>query len=278
MKRILAVMMALAFVLGLGGIASAHIGTTIYVQNVDPAAITIDGLNDDWLAAGYDETFTLDDMEDVLGGEMQPLDDFNCVGYCGWSLAPDNMLYCFIAVTDDIHNADCETDGNRYKDDDVEFGMDADNSGGSFREGVHGVQAQQLGFLPDPGAGIQMAYHWGDEALQWIVQEPYCYVAFNIDDLPNYNFEIKLALWDRADVAGAEASDRWNLAAGDNIGWMIQIDDVDETPDSRDSQPGLEGSEGGGSWANADFFNDAVLLPGTAVEPSTWGGIKALFE
>ncbi|RKY66880.1 MAG: hypothetical protein DRQ02_08150 [Candidatus Latescibacterota bacterium] len=280
MKKTLALSVAFAFVVGVFGIASAHIGTTIYVQNVDPAKITIDGLNDDWLAAGYEVTFTQDDMEDVLGGEMQPLDDFACVGYCGWSLPPDNMLYWYIAVTDDIHNADTPDDGGRYKDDNVEMGIDADHSGGNYREGIHGEQAQQLGFLPTPGAGIAQNYHWGDAALQWIVQEPYCYVAFNIDDLPNYACEGKMAIWDRADVGGPEASDRHVLTAGETIGWMIQIDDVDETPDTRDCQPGLEGSEGGRSWTDASQFNDAVLLPPSedAVEPSTWGGIKALFE
>lgn len=48
------------------------------------------------------------------------------------------MLYCFIAVTDDIHNGDCEADGHRYKDDDIQLGLDADNCGGNYREGVHG--------------------------------------------------------------------------------------------------------------------------------------------
>ena len=279
MKKIVAVLFAFVFVVGFSGLASAHVGTTIYVQQVvDPAKINIDGLNHDWLAAGYEYTFTQDDMEDVLGGEMQPPDDFACVAYCGWSARPDNMLYWYIAVTDDIHNADAPHDGARYKDDCIAMAIDADHSGGNYRKGIHGEQAQEIGFLPDPSPALVQNYHWGDEVLQWIVQEPHCCVAFYIDDLPNYNFEGKMAIWDRADVAGPEASERHILTAGEIIGWVICIDDVDKTPDTRDCQPGLQGSEGARSWTDASQFNDAVLLGIDVVQPSTWGGVKALFE
>ncbi|MCK4417212.1 MAG: hypothetical protein KAV99_03515 [Candidatus Latescibacteria bacterium] len=60
MRKLLTSLGAVVLVVSFAGVSLSHIGTTIYVQQVDPAKITIDGLNDDWLAAGYEETFTLD--------------------------------------------------------------------------------------------------------------------------------------------------------------------------------------------------------------------------
>lgn len=283
MKKIVILLGSFVLVVALSGISSAQApGTTIYVQCITAdRPITIDGDLSDWVDQGYEVTYTQADMSDVLGGEMQPLDDWSCVGYCGWS-PDDNMLYAAISVTDDMNNADCGADVTRYEDDGLEMAIDADNSGGMYKgAGIHGVQGQQICFHPNPPAGIATAFVYGEAGINWIVDPLYCKVASNLDDLPNWKMEVKLAIWDRVDpTGGADASDRHILKADETIGWAIAVDDVDADPAIRDCQPGLPGPEGAKFFKNADHINDAVLLPcpAEAVGSCSWGKIKALFK
>jgi len=277
MKKVMILLAAVGVLAGLSSVCWAHvpegkIWKAVYIPN--NRIPTIDGDLSDWLWVDPSFIITADDMEDVLGSDTRPdSTDWYVRLYVGWNDST-NMVYWAADVTDDIHEADTPDDRHRYLDDSVELDIDADHSGGNYRNTEPGgQQAQQLGFHPDPPLGIRMAYHWAypgteaeQEQMQWIFQSPYCEVASNLDSLPNYIMEGKLAIWDRVDPAGPGASDRHTLTTGEIMGFTMCFNDVD-TPGQdehvRDHQLGLQGPEGYNCWFDADGFSDLHLSTGS---------------
>ena len=159
MKRV-AVLVGMVVLVALCGASWAHvpegkIWQAVYIPN--DRIPTIDGDLSDWSWVEPSFIITADEMEDVLGSGTRPdSTDWYVRLYVGWNDLT-NMLYWATDVTDDIHDADTEDDGNRYKDDHICMGIDADHSGGDYRNSEPGgQQAQQLGFHPDPPP----AYEW----------------------------------------------------------------------------------------------------------------------
>ena len=281
MKKWLLLGAVLAFAVGMTGVAWGHVGMDWFAVEVTPGQITIDADLSDWAWVDDAYIITSDDLPDVLGGEMPPKDDWDCALYSGWSRPPDNMLYFGVHIVDDMWNNDTPDPGNSYKDDCVEMIVDADHSGGNFREGdVHGITAQQYAFHIPGAGGTPVIYQWAQDEQQWSTLEPWWYWAYDDSDLPNATYEWKMALWDRHDPAGADASQRHMNAPDQMIGFQIQFDDVDAEPDTRDHQPGTGGTESGSSWTDATVISGLILVPGegTAVEASSWGTVKATFR
>ena len=282
--RNLWVLLVGACVIGLVGNVFAYEGfPTFYLNEITEATpITIDAELSDWTWVDPTTIITSDDLQDILGGDLPPKDDWDCVVYGGWS-SIDNMLYLGVKITDDEWNNDTPDEGNSYKDDCVELIIDADNQGGNYREiDPDGQSAQQLAFhIPGP-AGTATIYHWAPEEMQWICSEPWFVHAYDDANVPDeVIYEWKMAIWDRVDPAGPDASDRHICTADETIGFQLQFDDVDAEPDTRDHQPGTGTSESGASWTDASVISNFVLLPvggEVAVDASSWGSIKALMK
>ena len=288
------------------GMAYAGTGPDILVPYIDASRVTIDGAGTEW----EDPTFYPQDMmlsstdtpeyfRIVTGSELSGPEDWSGVLYLGWGT--DNFLYGYSRVTDDILLIGVPRNGDAWKEDGIEIMTDADNSGGNYRSGydLHAETAQQLhirlGELPlEPGYDEDntRCAIWAREGAKWVSAPEYFYaevVTPTETENVTYAYEWKVALWDEVGTS-AEESVRHDLRAsydaGEAIGFGVAWDDADTELGTRDTQIGTMGPEGNAFWTNADHFNDAYLVDnplyevGTmvAVEPSSWGALKASFK
>nr|HID57598.1 hypothetical protein [Desulfobacterales bacterium] len=289
MKKVMGVLIGIIFLLG--GISFAHVGRTYYIPQVPPGhQIVIDAEDDDW--AWMDPAYVIDRkyLTDDITGEMPPVDDWDGFIMLAWTPPPDNMIYYFSRVKDDVF----QIGGKAYPQDDyLEFGLDANNDGGNFRKGVvNGGPAYQAAHHPGPtvafegyggpGKGWMVNTHPVEQ--RWVLQEPWWVCAAKYPDEPGTRdvvlvYEGKFALWDRVDYAGPDASERHINAAGQTIGMAIRWGDSDEKG-VRDNEISIGPKDTWQNWTDADYFNDLILLPyeAPAVEPSSWGAIKASFR
>jgi len=289
------VVAACALVVGLTSMAFAFTGETLYVPEVDPTAIVLDGLDTEWSNPDfYDPAYILtrDDLRNVTGGDLPPIDDWDGVLWTGWSAPPDNMMYGFYRMSDDILNDESATNGPAWRDDTLELFTDADAGGGDYNAvPPRGTIAQQWCIRitmdplpPGPGGNNENTqwFMWADMDRAWASGPPWMEAAL-IHPTTRENYtatvEWKLALWD---VLGddPETSVRHINELGDIIGFAYQMDDSDAEIDTRDDQPGTPGA--GDAWHIADSFNETIFVEGkvpfVAVEPVSWGAIKATFK
>jgi hypothetical protein len=302
MRTLITVCAICTLVLGLNGMIGAHVGPTFFLQQVNPSAITIDGKGDDpgWNAPWWDDanTITTDMLGgDVTGGEFPTKDDWDAFLKVGWSAPPDNMLYFYSRVKDDILNDEAPDNGASWRDDQLEIIVDSNHDGGDYSRSpdTDGRIAQQYairakaGLPPGPGSGDEggmnnLYFIYAPLAVAWQSGPPWFEAAI---DPPigrtnvTYAFEGKLAMWDLASDK-PETSQRHINAEGQTIGLVFQWDDSDAEADVRDDQPGTQGPDGNESWTNASHLSDFVLIGGpipiTAVEVTSWGAIKATFQ
>jgi hypothetical protein len=304
MRNILVILTVCALVGGLVGMSYGQVGPDVYIPYVDPGRVTLDGLPTEWEDPTFypqDFMMTRDDLGgNCTGGDMPPVDDWDGICYLGWSTPPDNMVYCYSRVTDDLLNDEAPRNGDSWRDDALEVMFDADNSGGNYREGyaLACENAQQFSIrmteapLP-PGPGDDnMNTTWfifASADAAWMTQPEYFQAVLDYPEGREnitYAYEWKMALWDQGG-ASAEEAQRHTNQVGDVIGISLQWDDSDAELDERDDQPGTQGPEGNEAWTNADHFNDAYLVESplydvgpvsTAVEPTAWGAVKASFR
>lgn len=290
------------------GATYAGTGPDILIPYIDPSRVTIDGLGTEWEdPTFYPQEMMLSSTDNpeyfgiVTGSPPSGPEDWSGVLYLGWSAPPDNMIYGYSRVTDDILLIGVPRNGDAWKEDDIEIMTDPDNSGGNFREGyaLHAETAQQfgirLGELPlEPGADedYTRCHIWANPAAKWVSGPEYFYaevVTPTATENVTYAFEWKIALWDQVGTSPEESVRHDNMASyesGEPIGFGVAWDDADTELGTRDTQIGTMGPEGNQFWTNADHFNDAYLVDnplyevGTvvAVEPSSWGAVKASFK
>ncbi|RKY66337.1 MAG: hypothetical protein DRQ08_03225 [Candidatus Latescibacterota bacterium] len=301
MKAAWLALVACAFV---AGTVYAGTGPDILIPYIDASRVTIDGAGTEWEdPTFYPQEMMLSSTDNpeyfgiVTGSELSGPEDWSAVLYLGWGT--DNFLYGYSRVTDDILLIGVPRNGDAWKEDDIEIMTDADNSGGDYRTGIHAENAQQfgirLGELPlEPGADedATRCHIWAKEEAKWMSGPDYFYaevVTPTETENVTYAFEWKLALWDEG-AASPEDAVRHNLLAsyeaGEPIGFGVAWDDADTELGTRDTQIGTMGPEGNAFWKNADHCNDAYLVDnplyevGTtvAVEPSSWGALKASFK
>lgn len=297
MKSTFVILAMCALVGGLVGAVYAGTGPDLLIPQINPANITLDGLGTDWEnPAIYPQEYMLtrDDLGgDATGGEMPPVDDWDGILYLGWSAPPDNMLYGYSRVNDDILNDECATNGGSWQDDGIEFVIDGDNSGGDYRTGyaTHAETAMQLGIrmtqvpLPHGPGGNEtntQEHIWANAEAEWLSGPEYLLAALQhptTRENCTYAYEWKMAVWDVTGTSAAE-SQRHTNTLGDVIGLLVQWDDSDAELDKRDNQPATCGPEGNAGWTNADHCNDAYFVEGlvVAVEPTSWGSVKASFK
>lgn len=296
-------LVACAFV---AGTVYAHTGPDILIPYIDASRVTIDGAGTEWEdPTFYPQEMMLSSTDNpeyfgiVTGSAPSGPEDWSAVLYLGWGI--DNFIYGYSRVTDDILLIGVPRNGDAWKEDDIEIMTDPDHSGGNYREGyaLHAETAQQfgirLGELPlEPGADedATRCHIWAKEEAKWMSGPDYFYaevVTPTETENVTYAFEWKLALWDEG-AASPEDAVRHDLLAsynsGEPIGFGVAWDDADTELGTRDTQIGTMGPEGNAFWKNADHCNDAYLVDnplyevGTvvAVEPSSWGALKASFK
>lgn len=288
MKKMVVLGPMVIVALFLVGTALAHFGPDFYVPQVPPGTtITIDGDKSDW--AWMDPAYIIPrDMihEYHTGVEDPAVDDLDIYAMLAWTPPPDNMIYVFCEVKDDMYSATA-TDGPNYpSDDSLELGIDASHNGGDFRNPaeINGKDAYQVGITGSAALPYPVSNNHTEEQ-KWILQPPWleAYVTpieQGATDV-TYVYEVKFALWDWVDYGGpdAAATIRHINEADQTIGMYLRWMDVDATPGTRDHA--IMTSEVGAmdAWTNADFFNNFILVPAeTAVEASSWGAIKASFD
>ena len=305
MKACTSLLLGFALALALSATAFAHIGEMQFVPQVpDPAAMTIDGNDDDWGWMDPAYAWTSDKLT-ASGAEADfTREDFDVVYFLGWSAPPDNenrgAFYVFARVTDDVLDINEDNPDWWWADDSFMLAFDGDHSGGSMYgddlEQIANGQRWQIRMAPAPEGGENAEYgttgmyfgpsiYIGHPELNWGQLPPYCDFAATI--LPagsihgatdvTYTYEIKMGVWDSYGLNAAESTPHI-FAADDVMHVVLSFGDTDmvdgRNSGGQDSYLGL-----GGSGTNMDESIDHMMVAGeVAVEPSTWGRIKSAMD
>ena len=303
MKARTSLILGLALSLALGTTSFAHVGELQFIPQVhNPATMVIDGNDDDWAWMDPAFAFTSDLME--KGGEEADFtrEDFDAAYFLGWTPPPDNSIYMFARVTDDVLDINEDDPNWWWADDSYNLAVDADHSGGSIVgteiEHIQNGQRWQIRIAPSPGGenseyGTTGMYHGpsiyqGLVELAWGHLAPFGAFASTIEPAGSvhgatdvsYTYELKMGLWDFYGLNQGESARHINRA-DDVFHFQCQFGDSDLV-DARNDRGWDSNLTIGGAHANSDELldhqfladPDAVEQP-TAVEDVTWGRIKS---
>ena len=286
--------LSLPLFLGAFGAAGAHVGTEIFMPQVPyPAAITIDGNEDDW--GWYDQSFAVT-PDQIIGwrgqhsGTAPPAGDFSATYFVAWSAQPDNRLFVFIRVTDDtLRAAEGEERVTWWNDDLLQISIDADHSGGSYLgENLDELaNGQRYTMTPLHELPVDIGSHMSDVDghEQWAGDVPHTNVATTVSpaDAANlsvnvtYTYEWAIRLWD---MFGQSEDDSVPhiFAPEQVIHVSVRFDDGDH---AKQGQQSLFGLQGGNYFGDRDGnqAGDYIALPtadeGTVVAHISWARIKS---
>ena len=280
----------------------AHEGELRFIPQVhDVGAMVIDGSDDDW--GWMDQAFAFtSDMMTASGEEPDfTREDFDVAYFLGWSPPPDNRLYLFARVTDDVLDFNSDDPNRWWTDDSFNMAIDADHSGGNNVgteiEHINNGQRWQVRLAPSPGGensefGTTGMYHGpsifqGLPQLAWGHLPPFGEFASATEPAGSihgatdvvYTYEFRMGIWDFYGLDAGESSRHIN-AIDDIIHFQTQFQDSDvtdgENPNGTDSQLTIGGNHTPAEGAEDHQFLedvDAVDQP-TAAEAVTWGRIK----
>jgi hypothetical protein len=288
-SKILLVVMA--GILAIAGAAGAHTfgsngeGNPFFAPAVPAEYIpTYDGDLSDWAWFPPAYIFTPDSFIEFGNWNAAeadvPKDDFDVVIYGPAWIPSQNMMTFAVHKVDDIFSTRSETFPESYDEDVVQFAIDADHGG---EEKGNSEDYQQSGFSPKLGG---MAGVYGPEELQWAYTAPYLFFGMSpaIVEGTNGTFDVELQhnIFDWMDPAGIDASTMHMLAAGQIIGYSMEILDTEEgVVEFPDVEFDWANSAIGGE-ALADYFlmseEDTRPLIPTAVESTSWGRVKSALQ
>jgi hypothetical protein len=302
MKKCKLLLLGCGLVLGVVATASAHSGWDLFLPEVpDPAAMTMDGDESDWGWYDTDLGFIYDRGDFYAEQGDVELADWNGLWYLAYSRPPENRLYFFARVQDDLLRRE-QTDLNQmWRDDFLQLNLDNDHSGGPGRgedldqarnhqryhirilPGDDGVVAYngQIEFLGDDGLSWSqdvdlegnVTGHWD---IAWTVDPP---DAAHGTENVEYTIEARLDTWDDHNLTEAE-SVRHVYAPGQVVGMFPRMHDGDEDPMERQYflRDRITGeNHPSGPSVDADKMPDFTLLEAdgmTAVESTSWARIK----
>lgn len=294
MKR--AAVLSLALILVLAGNALAQrwafgedeVPTLYAVGIVGDAVPTIDGDLSEW--ANYPDwniwTFA-DNFIDNSFGTVKDLGSLDATGKLAWD-GGTNMLYFAFDVFDDVHVQESAAGQCLYWiQDDLEWYIDADNSGGSYNgnepEGVRRCGPAQQEAMLIGGVGNDLCTC---SASKWSMEAPYLYTAGMMTETATgtqTTYEVARMLFDFLDET-PELSSVHQLAEGDVIGMSWDLDDQDVSGEGKSQTTAWYTTSLTSLFREADNLNDVVMAPAewdvsgaTAVESQHWGAIKATF-
>ena len=239
-------------------------------------------------------------QETVRGVTDVDLSDINIVHIQAWNEETNRFYFMSHVIDEFLHNSR-ENFASINWDDDAEFFVDADHSGGSLFEGewldlpiedgnkllfTTGQTYQMMG-PPLNGFWIfvyRRGTNWWLTDGQTLLAPEYLDAGFGrigeTGGPGEYFYEMKVTPWVFIDHAGPDASTEVDLEVG-------MITHLGVTHKDYDLTESYEGSfdfpYNHNIWRNADLHADFELLPvdpkifPTAVETDTWGRIKAKF-
>jgi|SaaInl8_200m_RNA_FD_contig_41_988432_length_1319_multi_14_in_0_out_0_2 hypothetical protein len=288
-SKILLVVMAM--ILAIAGAAGAHTfgsdgqGNPFFAPAVPAEYIpTYDGDLSDWAWFPPAYIFTPDDF--IAFGNWNaaeadvPKDDFDVVIYGPAWIPSQNMMTFAVHKVDDIFSTHSESFYDSWDEDVVQFSIDADHGG----EDVGGGEDyQQSAFSPKLGG---MTGCYASEEIEWAYAPPYLFFGMSpaIVEGTNGTFDVELQhnIFDWMDPAGIDASTMHTLAAGQIIGYSMEIIDTEEgVVEFPDVEFDWANTANGGT-ALADYFlmseEDTRPLIPTAVESTSWGRVKSALQ
>ena len=292
--------------------AFAHVGGAppfpIFELSTDELPDIKDGTLADWEEVLPSTSLTQDDFAPLNVNDGAGIDtaDLAYRVFMAWHSA-GNHLYVAIQRVDDVYVNTYEGGdlGNVWQHDSIEFMVDGDHSGGKYNQYSEddgyapeeaklrsGYQAQQYFAIAESPDGRTLGY---GGAADWVTSPPYADAGgFSDNQAPNTSvIEMFLTPFDELDWRGPERSQRSQLVAGKILGFQVSIPDFDAGCFSCEDLFTFHAyhtlSAQPITWREADNFVDGELVPCdtgdcgapsrpvTAVEPSSWGRIKASF-
>ena len=308
MRTCLVFMAGLVPLLGLADAAHAHIGDQIYPifelldEDLDRIDLT-DGSVEDWHEVGGEPSLTASDFFWLFGAYDLSDVDFNI--WLAWHQG-SGTLWVAMERFDDLYLNNYDGTGlhtmHRW-DSSIEFMVDGDHTGGaySYLLGVNcqdctpeqvlsdNRQAQRwMAIAEAPGGGELLDY---DGRSEWVNKEPYAAVGGVIGESPATTVtEFRVTPFDDLVYNDEDASEASRLYPGKTIGFSMYTFDNDdpETEDGHVLMTVLSLSADTRPLVDAGSFVDGLLVGAgedpslyddvSAVEPSSWGRIKAALE
>ena len=304
MRPCLICLLTLAPLLDLAGAAHAHIGDEIYPffelldEDLDRIDLT-DGSVEDWLEVLGEPSLTASGF--FWGFESFPQDyDPSEVDFRIWLAWNQGSSTLWIAMErfDDLYWK------MHWWDSSIRFLVDGDHTGGPFSyfrlfnchqctdEEVRedNRQAQTWVAIAETPDGEHL-FHYA-AVSEWAAREPYAAAGGGIigESPVTTVTEFKVTPFDDFIYDDEDASEVSRLYPGKTIGFSISTGDNDDTQWTDGSGNTLSLSLTGTTQTliNADFFVDGLLVGAgedpsryddvSAVEPSSWGRIKASFK
>ena len=294
MKRILILTLALCLLISANAFAQRWAFgedevPLLYAVGISGDAVpAIDGNLAEWDSYPAWNVWTFaDNFIDNSFGTVKDLNSLDFTGKLAWH-AGTNMLYWAFDVYDDVHvNESAKGECLYWIQDDLEWYIDADNSGGNYNghepEGVARCgPAQQVAMMLG-GVGDDICTC---SASKWSVAPPYTMPAGTVTVTATgtqTTYEVAAMLFDFLDET-PEASTIHQLSAGDVIGMSWDIDDQDVSGDTKTQTTAWYTTSLKGLFYQADNLNDVEMSPAdwtvtgaTAVESSSWGAVKATY-
>ncbi len=218
----------------------------------------------------------------VIGGavadiELVARDNFDAVVYGPAWVPATNSLYFGVHKVDDLLYAPSEDLGACWGEDNQQWCTDPSGAGGNFRQEQNCNTAQQNYYTPKQGGHLG---GWNPVEYDWRFEAPYGFFAQDVDEATgSYDMELMYNLWDWLDVS-ADDSELHVFEPGQLIGLTFYVRDRDDA----EGTGALLGWHCEDIWTDASLFTAFMVRPVSdtyalmATEPSTWGGIKAMFK
>ncbi len=307
MKALIRGLLALSIVFAVAAVVSAHEPPGVeYFAVKFPDGVTpgIDGDLEDWdmIPDTYWITHENDDIQEARRGTAKDLADINIKCIVGWNEST-NRVYTMAWVADDYLHNSRENPGRFNLDDDINFVIDADHSGGALwapdmggleddeRLAVEYSTGQLYTALVPPIDDFWLFMYTSNGSIDefWLVDgkgvtdESYTEVGWSREGETGgpgtYTYEMKVTPFEFLDFRGPEGSTIVDLEDGNiiHIGYLFKDYDTSEAYEGAyDFPPNHD------VWFNAELMGDFVLSPmdetidwPTAVETDTWGRIKS---
>jgi hypothetical protein len=292
MRKWMLLCIAAGFLLGLAGVAGAHLGEMKFIfQFPDGFEPSQDGDLGDWDMVPDAYWVTADKMPNQFTAAVD-LSDFNCRYAWGWNNT-QNRLYFGGWIYDDM----------RHGSEHWSIEVDASHSGAEYDKSGENTlstmsdeefkrwrnarcQKYDFAYPQDPGGYIVRTKN----AATWMIDLPWtawgsAQLAGVPDDFETPDEvvqELMITPWEDLHWMGPDQSKIVDLEEGVIIGSEVNTGDKDADPGAYDDAY-WRTFAGINAWAFADQFGDWLLAPveeglfPTAVESTTWGRIKSTF-
>ena len=309
MRTSLFSLLALPLLLGLAPVAHAHIGDEIYLfhelldEDLDRIDLT-DGSVEDWLEIVGEPSLTASDFHWLFGA--YDLSDVDFRIWLAWHQG-SGTLWVAMERFDDLYLNSYDGAGLHEMvgwDSSIAFMVDGDHTAGIYGQ-LLGINCEEctdeqvlwnhrhaqrwMAIAEAPGGGDILDY---DGASDWVIREPYAAAGGGvIGESPATTVtEFRLTPFDDLIYNDEEGSKASELYPGKVIGFSISMWDNDAVAWGGPARVSISLS---GNWQvmiNANLFSDGLLVgagedpsvydgdEGSAVEPSSWGRIKASFK